>query len=352
MRRPLPAAVTVAEIVARLGGEVHGDATRRIDCLASLAAAQPSAITFLASARHATAALESRAGAIVVSPALADALAPSMVRVLTADPYLYYARLSQWFESLMHPPRTPGIDPTACIAASARIDEAARIGPHAVIEAGAQVAADCDIGAGCFIGEDTAIGEGSRLHPGVTVHHGCTIGRRAIIHSGTVIGADGFGFAPSAEGWVKIAQLGGVTVGDDVEIGANCAIDRGALEDTTIGDGCKIDNLVQVAHNVRIGDGTAIAGCVGIAGSAVIGRRCMIGGGAGILGHLEICDDVTISAMSLVSRSIRQPGFYTGVFPLVPNGDWERIAATLKRLPAMRTQLRHLQDETRDKDLP
>jgi UDP-3-O-[3-hydroxymyristoyl] glucosamine N-acyltransferase len=171
----------------------------------------------------------------------------------------------------------------------------------------------------------------------------CSIGARGIVHSGTVIGSDGFGFAREDGRWSKIPQLGAVVIGDDVEIGANCTIDRGALDDTVIGDGCKLDNLIQIAHNVRIGEHTALAGCVGVAGSAVIGARCMIGGSAGILGHLEICDDVVISAMSLVTRSIDRPGFYSGVFPLMPNADWERSAATLRQLPALRARLRALE---------
>jgi UDP-3-O-[3-hydroxymyristoyl] glucosamine N-acyltransferase len=347
MRRPLPAAVTVADIVARLGGQARGDETTPIERLGSLAGAGPGAIAFLVARRHAAAAGRSRASAVIVAPELADACAPGATLILTPDPYQYYARVSQWFETLLAGPRRAGIDASASVAPSARLGPGARIGPRAVIDAGADIGADADVGAGCFVGADTVVGAASRLHANVTVYHGCTIGRRVIVHAGSVIGADGFGFAPSADGWVKIAQLGGVRIGDDVEIGANCSIDRGAIEDTVVGDGCKIDNQVQVAHNVTIGAGTAIAGCVGIAGSAVIGRGCMIGGGAGILGHLEICDGVTISAMSLVTRSIREPGFYTGVFPLVPNGDWERIAASLKQLPSIRKRLRAMQqDET------
>jgi UDP-3-O-[3-hydroxymyristoyl] glucosamine N-acyltransferase len=350
--RPLPDAVTVATIVARLGGEARGDATARIERLATLASADAGALGFLASRRHADAAGRSRASAMIVSPELAGAAPPGATLIVTPDPYLYYARVAQWFETLVARRRTAGIHPTASVAGSARLGEGVAIGPGAVVDEGATIGAGCDIGSGCYVGADTVVGESSRLHHNVTVYHGCTLGRRVIVHSGTVIGADGFGFAPSPQGWVKIAQLGGVTIGDDVEVGANCAIDRGALDDTVVGDGCKIDNLVQIAHNVRIGAGTAIAGCVGIAGSAVIGGRCMIGGGAGVLGHLEICDGVTISAMSLVTRSIREPGFYTGVFPLVPNDDWERIAASLKRLPSLRQRLRSMQHDRLGKDLP
>jgi UDP-3-O-[3-hydroxymyristoyl] glucosamine N-acyltransferase len=180
------------------------------------------------------------------------------------------------------------------------------------------------------------------LHPRVTLYPGVTLGARAIVHAGTVIGADGFGFAPSAQGWVKIAQLGSVRIGDDVEIGANCSIDRGALDDTVIGSGCKLDNQVQVGHNVRIGAGTAIAGCVGIAGSAVIGERCMIGGGVGVAGHITLCDGAVIGGMTLVERSIDEPGFYTGAWPVQTHAQWERTAATLKQLPQLRQRLRAL----------
>jgi UDP-3-O-[3-hydroxymyristoyl] glucosamine N-acyltransferase len=350
MRRPLPAAVTVADIVARCGGEVIGSAVARIDRLSSLSTADSGSLSFVVSRRHADAARASRATALIVPPDMKDPAPAAQALIVTAQPYPYYARVSVWFESMLAAAPIAGIHPSAVVASSARLGTGVRIGSGASIGDGALIGDGCDLGPGCHVGADTSIGEGSRLHANVTVYHGCTIGQRAIVHSGAVIGADGFGFAPSSDGWLKIAQLGGVTIGDDVEIGANCAIDRGALDDTVIGDGCKLDNLVQVAHNVRIGPGTAIAGCVGIAGSAVIGARCMVGGGAGILGHLEICDDVTISAMSLVTRSIRQPGFYTGIFPLVPNDDWERIAASLKRLPALRDRLRALDKDEQVKD--
>jgi UDP-3-O-[3-hydroxymyristoyl] glucosamine N-acyltransferase len=350
MRRPLPAPVTVADIVARCGGEVIGDAAARIDRLSPLATAGSGSLSFLVSRRHAEAARSSRATAMIVPSEAPHPPGDTTTLIVTPDPYAYYARVSVWFQSMLAAASVAGIHPTAVIAPSARIGAGVSIGPGTSIGEAATIGDGCDLGPGCHVGADTSIGEGSRLHAGVTVYHGCTIGRRAIVHSGTVIGADGFGFAPSPDGWLKIAQLGGVTIGDDVEIGANCAIDRGSLDDTVIGDGCKLDNLVQVAHNVRIGSGTAIAGCVGIAGSAVIGARCMVGGGAGILGHLEICDGVTISAMSLVTRSIRQPGFYTGIFPLVPNDDWERIAATLKRLPALRERMRLLDRDEHAKD--
>jgi UDP-3-O-[3-hydroxymyristoyl] glucosamine N-acyltransferase len=350
MRRPLPVPVTVADIVARLGGEAGGDDSVRIERLASLENALPNTLSFLANRRHAPAARASRAGAIVVSPESLDAVAPGVATIATPDPYRYFAQVTQWFAGMLAGPRSPTIHVTATVAADALIGDGVTIGAGAVVDDGASIGEGSHIGAGCHVGAGTILGARTRLFPNVTVYHDCTIGSDVIIHSGTVVGADGFGFAPTAEGWVKIAQLGGVTIGNHVEIGANCCVDRGALDDTVIGDGCKIDNLVQVGHNVRVGEHTAIAGCVGIAGSVVIGSRCMIGGGAGISGHLRICDGVTVSGMTVVDRSISEPGIYTGVFPMVPRASWERIAASLKQLPAYRQALRALQRHSTSKD--
>ena len=342
MRRALPEPVTVDAIAVRLGGSVRGNGARPIARLASLESAGPDAVSFLSGRRHARLASASAAGALLVSEALASHAPPQAATILVADPYVGYARLSQWFESLLAGPqrRAAGIDPSARVDLGARLGPGVEVGPGASIAAGASIGEGTRIGAGCAIGEGASIGPGSTLHPNVVVYPGVTIGARATIHSGTVVGADGFGFAPSAEGFVKIAQLGSVRIGDDVEIGANCAIDRGALDDTTIADGVKIDNLVQVGHNVRIGAHTVIAGCVGIAGSATIGARCMIGGGVGIAGHIEICDGAVIGGFSLVERTVDAPGFYTGAWPLQGHAQWERTAATLKQLPELRRRLR------------
>ena len=239
--------------------------------------------------------------------------------------------------------------PRASVEPGARIGADGRIGAGAVIEAGALVGDGSTIGPGAVVGAGVHLGEGARIAANVTIYPDCQIGRAVIVHAGTVIGSDGFGFAREQGRWVKIPQLGRVVIGDDVEIGANCTIDRGALDDTVIGDGCKLDNLIQIAHNVRIGAHSALAGCVGVAGSARIGQRCMIGGGAGILGHLEICDDVVISAMSLVASSISKPGFYTGVFPLQENRDWEKSGVLVRQLPQMRQRLRELERMTKEK---
>ena len=343
MHRPLPEAVTTAAIADRLGGALHGDGSRAIRRLASLESADTESVSFLAGRRHLRAAQSSAAGAVLVSAALADALAPTVARIVVADPYADYARLSQWFEVLLAPPApVASIHPTAAVEATARLGRDVEVGPGVTIGRGAIVGEGGRIGAGCAIGDGVSIGPHARLHPNVTLYPGVSVGARAVIHSGTVIGSDGFGFAPTAQGFVKIAQLGSVRIGDDVEIGANSAIDRGALDDTVIGDGVKIDNLVQVGHNVRIGDHTVIAGCAGIAGSATIGRRCMIGGGVGIAGHIEICDGVIIGGFSLVERTVDEPGFYTGAWPLQTHAQWERTAATLKQLPRMRQRLRAL----------
>lgn len=340
MTRPLANEIAVHELVSRLGGELQGATGARIRRLAPLASAQPGDLSFLAAPRLRPVASRTRASAVVVSPELADCLPDGVARIVVADPYAHFARIARWYASQIEAtPAGEPIHPAATISPRAVLGAGVRVGAMTVIEEGAAIGEGAVIGAHCYVGPGARIGSLTRLHPRVTLLADCSLGARCIVHSGSVIGADGFGFAREEGRWAKIPQLGSVVIGDDVEIGANCTIDRGALEDTVIGDGCKLDNQIQIAHNVRIGEHSALAGCVGVAGSAVIGRRCMIGGGAGILGHLEICDDVVISAMSLVTRSIRAPGFYTGVFPLMPNAQWERSAATLRRLPDLRARL-------------
>jgi UDP-3-O-[3-hydroxymyristoyl] glucosamine N-acyltransferase len=315
---------TVAEIVARLGGEGVGDTTLAIARIAPLESAGPADIAFLANPKYRAHLITTQAGCVIVAPTLRDDAARRGAAIVTPDPYLYYARLSQWWAE-RHGAPPAGIHPSAVVE------------PGAVIEEGAS------IGALSFIGAGARIGAGTRIAARVTVGEGCTLGRRGIVHSGVVIGADGFGFAPHQGQWIKIAQLGAVRIGDDVEIGANSCIDRGALDDTVIEDGVKLDNLIQIGHNVRIGAHSAMAGCVGIAGSAKIGKRCTLGGGAIVLGHLELTDDVHITAASVVSRSILQPGQYSGMFPIDDNASWEKNAATLRNLHALRERLRALE---------
>ncbi len=316
--------VTVAEIVQRLGGDCIGDASLVIDRIATLDAAAPSQIAFLANPRYRAQLASTRAGCVIVAPALAEEAAARGAAIVTPDPYLYYARLSQWWTE-SDSAGTPGVHPSA------------------VVEAGATIAASATIGALCFVGADAVIGAHTRIAARVTVGERCVIGARCIVHSGVVIGADGFGFAPHEGTWVKIAQLGAVRIGDDVEIGANTCIDRGALGDTVIEDGVKLDNLIQIGHNVRIGAHSAMAGCVGVAGSTKIGRYCTFGGGARVLGHLELADHVHITATTVVSRSIAKPGQYSGMFPMDDNASWEKNAATLRQLHRLRERLRALE---------
>jgi UDP-3-O-[3-hydroxymyristoyl] glucosamine N-acyltransferase len=315
---------TVAEIVARLGGELVGDGSLVIERLAPLESAGAAQIAFLANPKYRAKLASTAAGCLIVAPALRDEAVQRGTAIVTPDPYHYYARLSQWW-------------------AERRDPAPAGIHPSAVIEPGAVIGEGVSIGALSYLGEGARIGAGTRIAPRVTIAAGCSIGERGIVHSGVVIGADGFGFAPHQGQWIKIAQLGAVRIGDDVEIGANTCIDRGALDDTVIEDGVKLDNLIQIGHNVRIGAHSAMAGCVGVAGSAKIGRRCTLGGGAIVLGHLELADDVHITAASVVSRSILKAGQYSGMFPIDDNASWEKNAATLRNLHALRERLKALE---------
>ena len=301
--------LTLGQIASRLGGRVVGDPATPIAQVASLEHAGPRHIAFFTGMRYRDKLAATRAAAVVVAPEH-EALT-TLPRIVTERPYPYFARLSQLFNPLVIQP--PGVHGSAVVAATARL------------------AKGVSVGAGCVVGEGVEIGEDSCLYPRVVIYPGCRIGSRAIVHSGAVIGADGFGIAQEEGRWIKIPQIGGVRIGDDVEIGANTTIDRGALEDTVLEDGVKLDNQIQVGHNVRIGAHTAIAGCAGIAGSADIGRRCTIGGAAVILGHLRLVDDVHVSAGTLVSRSILKPGTYTGVYPFDENESWARGAAWLRR---------------------
>lgn len=342
-------AVPLSEIVRLLAGrQARGAANLRIDRLASLESADATSIAFLSSRAYRDQARATQAGVVVTSVEMADAVPANVALIEVPDPYRAYGLIARQFDAWINPRSTPSIHPSAVIAPSATLGRGVAVGPGAVVGERARVEAGAIIGAGCIIENDAVVGAQAELRARVTLGHRCVVGDRCLIHAGTVIGSDGFGFARHQGRWEKIPQLGRVQIGADVEIGANCTIDRGALDDTVIGDGCKLDNLIQIAHNVQIGEHTAIAACVGIAGSARIGRRCMIGGAAGILGHLEICDDVTISAMSLVSSSITKPGFYSGIFPLMNNADWERAAVVVRKLPDLRARLRRLESNLKE----
>jgi UDP-3-O-[3-hydroxymyristoyl] glucosamine N-acyltransferase len=263
--------------------------------------------------------------------------------LVAADPYLCFARLTQLWAGRMRAACGASIHPSAVIHAGASLGRDVSVGALAVIEDRASIGDSAVIGAQCFVGAGASVGAQTRLAAQVVLGGGCHIGARGVVHSGAVIGADGFGFAANAGRWEKIEQLGAVRIGNHVEIGANSCVDRGALEDTVIGDGVKLDNLVQIGHNVKVGAHTAMAGCVGVAGSAVIGAHCTLGGGAIVLGHLTLADGVHISAASVVMRSINKPGNYSGVFPIDDNASWEKNAATLKQLHGLRDRIRSLE---------
>jgi UDP-3-O-[3-hydroxymyristoyl] glucosamine N-acyltransferase len=331
-----------------------GGALPRIQGLGTLVSSGPGEISFLSNPRYQSQLPATQAGAVIVAPEVEQALSalsppPRFARVVTANPYLLYARIAQWFDRARRPSLLAGVHPSAVVAEGVVLDAGVRVGPHCVVEAGVRIGRDTVLGPGCVIGAESAIGPDCLLHARVTLYAGVTIGARAIVHSGAVLGADGFGFAPdSVRGkgaWGKIPQFGGVTVGDDVEIGANTTIDRGALEDTVIGDGVKLDNQIMIAHNVRIGTHTAIAACVGIAGSTTIGARCTIGGASMLSGHLTLADDVHISGGTAITSNISTPGRYTGVYPYAEHGDWQRNAAVIQQLGQLRRRVRTLEQE-------
>jgi UDP-3-O-[3-hydroxymyristoyl] glucosamine N-acyltransferase len=323
-----PRALTLKEIVARLGGEAVGESSVPITGVATLDSAGPSQIAFLANPRYRGRLATTRAGAVILGPGDRDAAA--MPLIVSKNPYAYYARTVALFNP--EPEAERGIHPFAQVDGSATVDADAEIGAFVVIGEKAVVGKGARIGAHSVLGRGARVGAGTRLHPRVTVYDGCSIGERCIVHSGVVIGADGFGMARDEGAWIKIPQVGSVRIGDDVEIGANTTIDRGALDDTVIEDGVKLDNQIQVGHNCVIGAHTVIAGCTGISGSVRIGRDCLIGGAVGIVGHIEIGDGVTISGFTFVTKSILKPGTYTSGMPVMPHSEWLRNVAHLKHL--------------------
>jgi UDP-3-O-[3-hydroxymyristoyl] glucosamine N-acyltransferase len=326
---------TAGELADRFGLSLRGEPGTVVRGVATLANAAPDRLGFLANPRYRQQLAATRAGVVVMRED--DAGAFTGTALLADDPYASFARISALFEAAVA--RAPGIHPTAVVASSARIDPSAHIGPHVAIGARSTIAAGAVLGPGCVIGEDCEIGEGCELVARVTLVMRVRLGRRVRIHPGAVLGADGFGLAMAGGRWLKVPQLGGVVVGDDCEIGANTTIDRGALEDTVLEEDVRLDNQIQIGHNARIGAHTAMAGCSAVAGSAVVGRYCLIGGGAGVLGHLEVCDRVVVTAMSLVTHSIREPGEYSSGTPLMDNRSWRRSAARFKQLDTIARRL-------------
>jgi len=323
--------VRLGQIVDALGGELHGgQRDAEIRRLAPLDTAGDDALSFLSNPRYQSQLAASRAACVIVGPALRDAALARGACIVVDQPYAYYARLTQWWVHAHGAGPVAGAHPSAVVHPEAQVHPTASIGPLCVVERGA------------------VIGAHTQLRSRVTVGERCTLGMRCIVHPGVVIGADGFGFAPSGGEWIKIEQLGAVRIGDDVEIGANTCIDRGALDDTVIEDGVKLDNLIQIAHNVHIGRHTAMAGCSAVAGSTRIGAHCTIAGAASIVGHLELADNVHISTNTVVTHSISRPGHYTGVFPMDDNASWEKNAATLRQLHRLRERIRALEQTRKD----
>ena len=315
----------LAEFIEALGGTLEGDPGIEITRLAPLEAAQAQELSFLSHPRYQQQLAASRAACVIVAPAMREVAMARGACIVADDPYVYFARATQLWRKRHALPVAPGVHPSAVVHSEAKVHATASVGPLCVIERGARV------------------GAGTVLKSRVTVGEDCHLGERCIVHPGVVIGADGFGFAPEGGTWVKIEQLGAVRIGDDVEIGANTCIDRGALQDTVIEDGVKLDNLVQIGHNVRVGRHSAMAGCVGVAGSANIGAHCTVGGGGIVVGHLTLADHVHVSASTTVTRSLTQPGQYTGMFPIDDNARWEKNAATLKQLHSLRERIKALE---------
>ncbi|MDO8248623.1 MAG: UDP-3-O-(3-hydroxymyristoyl)glucosamine N-acyltransferase [Rhodoferax sp.] len=326
--------LNLRSIVDALGGELHGDAGLTIEGLAPIETASPQHLSFLSNPKYQSQLALSKAACVIVSPQMRDAALARGACIVSDQPYLYFARVTQlWKKSLPQSVR-PLVHPSAVIDPEAIVHPSARIGALCVLERGARIGADTELKARVTVGEY------------------CVIGDRCLLHSGVVIGADGFGFAPNAGTWEKIEQLGAVRIGNDVEIGANTCIDRGALQDTVIEEGVKLDNLIQIGHNVHIGKHSALAGCAGVAGSTTIGAHCTIGGSANVLGHLVLADGVNISAVTTVTRSIRKPGHYTGIYPIEDNAAWEKNAASLKQLHSLRDRIRSLENKLKILEQP
>lgn len=331
---------SLRDIAEQLEAQLHGDEEGRIDHVATLAEAGPGGISFLANRRYRPQLLTTRATAVILGEEFLSSC--PVTALVVSNPYLGYARVA----ALLAPERPvpAGVDPSASVSDKASVDESAWIGPQAVIEDDAIVGARTRLGPGCVVGRNASIGEDCELAANVTIYHDVRIGNRALLHAGVVIGADGFGIANDEGVWVKVPQLGSVVIGDDVEIGANTTIDRGALADTVIENGVKLDNLIQVGHNVHIGAHTAIAGGVAIGGSATIGKRCTIGGAASLAGHLEIADDVHLTGRSAVPNSITKPGIYSSGAPVIQeNRTWRRNIVRIRQLDDMAKRLRSLE---------
>jgi len=339
--------ISLGDLVDRLGGELRGERETRVETVGTLASAGAHSLSFLSNPHYRPQLASTGAGCVVLTAS--DIEQCPVAAIVVENPYLYYARAAA---VIVPPPAVaPGLHPSAVVDASAHIDASAWIGPQTVVGAAAEIGPGASIGPGCVLGDGVRIGANSRLSANVTVIAGARIGSRCLLHPGVVIGGDGFGIARDRERWIKVPQLGSVEIRDDVEIGANTAIDRGAIEDTVIEEGVKLDNLIQVGHNVRIGAHTVIAGCTGISGSTRIGARCMIAGQVGIAGHLSIADDTLITGKSMVSHTISESGGqYSGALPMDESRKWRRNSARFRNLDELARRVLRLERQSKDKD--
>ena len=338
--------LTLGEIIDRLGGDLQGDPRELVARVATLEKAGKGDVTFLSNPRYVTQLGATKASAVVIGREIP--VPDGVAAIRTDNPYLYFARLS----ALLNPVERldESLHASAVIHPDAVLAEGVTAGAHVVVDADARIGRGSVLHHNTVVGRGVVIGANCVLHPGVVVYPHCVIADRVTLHAGAVVGADGFGIAWDADHWEKVPQVGRVLIGDDVEIGANTTIDRGAIEDTVIEKGVKLDNLIQIAHNVHIGEHTAIAACVGVAGSTRIGRRCRIGGASGIAGHLTIADDVEVSAHTLITKSITNGGTYTGAYPFERNRDWRKNAATLRNLADLAQRVRQLEALLMKKD--
>jgi UDP-3-O-[3-hydroxymyristoyl] glucosamine N-acyltransferase len=332
---------TLFELGGALDARLQGDGDIRVERVSSLAHGSSSTLAFMVSRAHLSELHRTQAGAVVLGEEwAAECPVPALV---VRNPHAAFARAV----AMLHPERkpAPGVHASAVVAPDAQIGAGVSIGPHSVVADGCHIGANAVIGPGCVLMSGSTVGAGTHLVAQVFVGSDCRLGERCRIHPGVVIGADGFGLAKENGRWIKVPQVGRVIIGDEVDIGANTTVDRGAIEDTVLGDGVKLDNQIQVAHNVRIGEHSAIAGCVGIAGSAVIGRGCTIGGGVGIAGHLKLADGVHVTGMSLVASDLEQAGAYSSSLPAQPMRQWQKNAARLRHLDEMARKLKQLEAE-------
>ena len=341
--------LSLGEIAKIIGAECHGDENIIVNSVADIDSASSGQLSFITNSQYVNSLSCTQASAIITSQSIVDDLDLDLSKqhfLLMDNPYLGYAKSAQLFDTT--PKLAQGIHPSAIISKQAEVSPSACIAANVVIESGCKIADRVSIGAGCHIGENVSIGEGTRLYSSVNLYHDVSIGKRAILHSGCVIGSDGFGFANDGGEWIKIPQLGGVSIGDDFEAGANCVIDRGALKDTLIGDCVKLDNLVHIAHNVEVGDATAMAAMTGIAGGTSIGKGCTLAGRVGVIGHLTVCDNVHLTVNTLLTRSVSEPGVYSSGDIAQPNKQWKRKTARMRQLDDMFSRVRVLEKTIKD----